>query len=111
MLMSSHGPILTEADNARTVEARVGDMLAIRLHENASTGYRWSPDKLNPAITLTAGGYEAQEADAVGSGGTVQWTLKANTPGTFQIDLKLWRHWEGDKSVQKRFRITLLVKP
>jgi inhibitor of cysteine peptidase len=109
--MASQARVLTEADDGRTVEIRAGETLAIRLPENASTGYRWFADKLDPAVTLTASGYDTQDAGAVGGESTVHWALKANAPGRFPVELKLWRQWEGDKSVQKRFRITLMISP
>jgi inhibitor of cysteine peptidase len=103
--------IFTEADNGKSVELRVGDSVALRLYENAATGYRWSFEQLDPAaVDAREDGYTRQ-SDAIGSGGDMQWTLEAKAPATTQVKLKLWRSWEGDASVQKRFALTLRIRP
>ena len=35
---------LTDADNERTVDLRVGESVRLTLPENATTGYRWAID-------------------------------------------------------------------
>jgi|SRR6185295_1104922 len=101
---------MTETDDGKTVEVRVGDTLELTLHENATTGYRWTFEGLNTkmiaAQEMEYGGTPA----AVGSGGAAKWSLKAIAAGTTKVRLKLWRHWEGDDSVQKRFEVTLIVR-
>jgi inhibitor of cysteine peptidase len=102
---------LTEADNGKTVEVHVGDAVALRLHENASTGYRWAFDDLDTKLVSAQEGTYLRRTDAVGSGGDMQWTVDAKAPGTAPLRLKLWRQWEGDASIQKRFAVTLIIHP
>ena len=114
MPKASSSIAIIETDDGKNIDAKVGDTLALRLHENASTGYRWAFDALDEAkIELVKSGY-AREGDAktavVGSGGDMTWTLKAKSKGTTQIKLKLWRSFEGDKSIQKRFAVTLKIR-
>lgn len=89
----------------------MGDIVSLRLHENASTGYRWAFDDLDTKVVAAHEGTYLPRGKAVGSGGDVQWTLEAKAPGTAQVRLKLWRRWEGDSSIQKRFAVTLIVHP
>ena len=56
-------------------------------------------------------GAHAHSSEAVGSGGETTWRLTPTASGTTQVTLKLWRHWEGDTSIRKRFSVTLSVKP
>ena len=100
---------LTEADAGKTIDVRAGETIVLDLSENATTGYRWALD--GPATKLVevrAGEYK-RSSDAIGGGGEVSWTLRAVAPGTAQVKLKLWRQWEGDKSIQKRFGVTLRI--
>ena len=103
--------MLTEADHGKTVETQVGAELVVRLHESASSGYTWSPDDLGPAISVPAKPTYIRRADAVGGPSDVEWTLTANKAGTFGVGFKLWRPWEGDASIQRRYSVTLLVRP
>ena len=65
---------LTADDSGTTVQARVGDVLAVLLAENATTGFRWHVDTIDDAIDLVSDGYRATPTDVpgeqrVGSGG------------------------------------------
>jgi predicted secreted protein len=39
------------------------------------------------------------------------WRLRARARGRTRVELKRWRHWEGDQSIVERFGITLDIKP
>jgi len=102
---------LGETDNGRRLPARVGDVLEVRLAENASTGYRWAPDSHD------AGVLEAVEASAnypntaVGSGGEAVFRFRVVGPGSATLALKSWRSWEGEGSTRKRFAVTIDAAP
>jgi inhibitor of cysteine peptidase len=100
---------VTAAQHDTVVVARVGDVLAVRLADNPTTGYRWElvpPDA--GAVTLDAEGFEPSSA-AVGSGGTATWRLRVAQAGRVDLHLKRWRPWEGDRSVIERFDVTVDV--
>ncbi len=104
---------LTAADDGRSVDLRVGDRLVLRLHENASTGYRWTldvDDARGPVLSVQALGFQAASA-AVGSGGDALWLLGAQAPGSVTLRFRRWRPWEGEGSVLQRFTVTLQVRP
>jgi inhibitor of cysteine peptidase len=108
--MTQAAATLTDADNGRSVDVHVGDALLLRLPENATTGYRWSFDGLDTAMVSANDGEHARSSEAVGSGGETTWTLSPKVAGTTKISLKLWREWEGDSSIKKRFAVTLAIK-
>ena len=109
--MSQSSVVLTELDAGKTIEARVGDRIELRLRENASTGYRWSFEDPGETILQVSEGTVPASTEAVGSSGDVRWILQARAPGTAPVKLRLWRRWEGDSSVQKRFAVTLIIRP
>jgi len=101
---------MTEADSGKTVEIDVGENLELSLQENATTGYRWEIENLdNKVISVKDEDYQPSSGGKVGGGGTKKWSLKAIAPGTTEFRLKLWRQWEGNSSVQKRFSVNLVV--
>ena len=102
---------LTEKDRDRTVELHVGEAVRVALPENATTGYRWAIETVDPQL-IEAGAAQAKyPANALGSGGEVEWNFLAKAPGTTSIVLKQWRHWEGDGSIVQRFRVQLRLLP
>ena len=98
---------LTEADNERTVELRVGESVRLTLPENATTGYRWAVDRLDRDVVEEAGSEPHPSGGAIGSAGNVTFDFTAKKAGRGEVALKYWRHFEGEGSVVKRFRIRL----
>ncbi len=103
--------ILTSADNGRTVDLRVGEEVALRLPENASTGYRWAVDAVDANLVEIHEGDYVSTSKAMGAGGEAQWSVKAKASGVTPIKLKRWRQWEGDRSIVERFEINLRISP
>ena len=61
---------LTQADNGKSVEARPGDLIVIRLPGNPATGFRWTVDKLDPLCVEAQGSSFSPAGDAaIGRGG------------------------------------------
>ena len=102
---------LTERDDGRTIELRIGERITLELPETAGTGYRWAPDGPVPeAIELSQEPFRPSSS-MPGSRGTATWTLLALVPGEVDLRLKLWRSWEGDASIRQRFGATLHIRP
>lgn len=98
---------LGASDSDSTVEAQVGDTLAVLLAENATTGYRWHPDVIGELLELVSDGYRATVSDVphdqwIGRGGTREFRLVPVGVGLATLSFKLWREWEGDPSVIDR---------
>jgi inhibitor of cysteine peptidase len=102
---------ITEKDNGRTVDVRLGEPVRIDLPENATTGYRWAIDHYNEEFIEAIATEPRYAATAVGSGGEVSFIFQGKKIGTGEIVLKHWRHWEGDLSITSRFCLRLNVRP
>ena len=102
---------LTEADNERTVELRVGASVRLTLPENATTGYRWAIDRLDRDVVEEAASEAHPSGGAIGSAGNVSFDFMAKKAGSSEIALKYWRHFEGDASIVRRFSFRLNAKP
>lgn len=103
--------LLTEKDNGRSVDIRVGESISINLPENATTGYRWAIDHYDPECLKATASEPHYTANAIGSGGEIAFTFEGRKIGSGEIVLKHWRHWEGDLSITSRFRLRLNVLP
>ncbi len=103
---------LSEKDDGRSVDLKVGDDLEVTLPENATTGYRWAVDHIDgPVVNLVSTRPHDPSGGAVGSGGLVSFVFRGEKPATGAIALKQWRPWEGDSSVVGRFRAEVCVQP
>jgi inhibitor of cysteine peptidase len=101
---------LTRGDNDKTIEVQVGDSIVVRLAENPTTGFTWAIDKAGDDVLRLETSEYSPAADAgVGGGGQRSLTFKATKAGTVKLQLKLWREWEGDKSIAERFAATVRV--
>jgi inhibitor of cysteine peptidase len=102
---------LSQADNDRTVDVRVGDNVQVTLPENATTGFRWAVDHFDTTRVELVGSEARYGSNRIGAGGDVAFTFRATKAGTSDVALKHWRHFEGDKSIIGRFRIRLHAQP
>ena len=102
---------LTEADNERTVDLRVGESVRLTLPENATTGYRWAIDRIDRDVVEEAGSEAHPSRGAIGSGGNVTFDFTAKKAGSGEVALKYWRHFEGDRSIAKRFSVRINARP
>jgi inhibitor of cysteine peptidase len=102
---------LTEADNERTVDLRVGERVRLTLPENATTGYRWAIDRLDRDVVEEAGSEAHPSGGAIGSAGNVTFDFTAKKAGSGEVALKYWRHFEGDGSIAKRFSVRINARP
>ena len=103
--------LLVESDHDRTLEIRLGDTAKIALHENATTGYRWSIEHYDKELFTELATEPQYKSGLVGSGGEIMFIFQGKKTGTGDIMLKQWRSWEGDSSVIGRFHIRIHVMP
>ena len=103
--------ILTQADQGKSIQVSSGEHIIVRLGENPTTGYGWAIDQINPEVVSPIGSdYAPASGSGIGGGGERTFAFTAVKAGSSQILLKLWRKWEGDKSVRQRFGVTIQVQ-
>jgi inhibitor of cysteine peptidase len=98
---------LSEQDSGRRVDISLGSSLLVRLKENPTTGYRW--------IVETASGLEQvgdhfEGGGAIGAAGVRLFQFRADHTGSYKLQMKNWREWEGEASVISRFIVEGIVK-
>ncbi len=97
---------LTAADDGRTVDVVVGDVIILWLAENPTTGYRWSLESVEqPAVEMEDDAFVLDSDPQMGSGGMRQFRFGAKAAGTTPVNLKHWREWSGEGSVTDRFAV------
>ena len=98
-----------ESSDNTEVKTQAGDILEIRLPENATTGYRWAlddPDTALFAADSTAADYPKA---APGSGGTAILRVRTVAKGEGTLRLKYWRSFEGEGGIVRRFAVKVHI--
>lgn len=100
---------VSEADDGRTVAGRVGQLVDIRLPENATAGYRWAIEQQDKdRLELVAEKTDYPEG-ALGSEGTAIFTFRLRAAGSATLALRYGRSWEGAESALKHYRLTIEI--
>lgn len=101
---------LSPEQNGQSVSASVGDILEVRLPENATTGYRWQVDRLDDrTVEQVDDTYDATPSAVVGGGGTRKLTFRVKAPAPAVIELEYRRPWEGPGTGSDRWHVELAV--
>jgi len=104
--------VYTEADDGRSVQATVGDVITVRLSENPSTGYSWEP-------TYSAGLEPGEDAfvapsaspELVGAAGTRSFRFEVSAMGKQTFAAVYERPWEaGTAEPAEEFTLTIEVE-
>ena len=109
---SSTRPQLSETDNGKTVQVKVGDQITIALEGNPSTGYTWEAANLDASMFQQFGEIQFRSSNPglVGSGGTLTLKFVTLRAGTAPLTLVYQRPWETDVAPQSTFTVTVIVK-
>ena len=87
----------TRSDDGATLRVAVGDRVALRLPENAGTGYLWTLDEADGVRVVDD--RREQPADAgAGATGLRVLELAVDEPGAHELHLRLQRPWEPASS-------------
>ncbi len=102
---------LTQTDNGKNIKIRLGDRVVVNLKENPTTGYQWTVAQNNSdVLKLESSDYAPLPGRGEGKGGQRTFTFTAQKVGSATPHFKLWREWQGDKSIVDRFAVTVQVK-
>jgi inhibitor of cysteine peptidase len=97
-------------DNGNLVVLPMDSMLRVALAENPSTGYHWQVDDMaDSCLELVSREFFASGDPVIGAPGMVVFCFRPAKPGRCALALKLWRPWEGYKSIVKRFRAVVSI--
>jgi len=91
--------VVTIGHNGGSVKATPGDVIAVHLQENPTTGYRWQRhDEAGFAQTLAFVGdsFEISSKAAPGASGMRIFRFSAQSKGATSLQFTLVRSWQPD---------------
>jgi inhibitor of cysteine peptidase len=101
---------LTTEDNGKNICISIGDLITIKIPENPVDGYKWEVDQYDEKMLQSIGSTFSQLINCESSkAGIRSVSFTAQSAGLSQIDLKHWRNWEGQASVNNQFKITVSI--
>jgi predicted secreted protein len=106
---------LDASADGTTQQLKKGEIMAITLESNPSTGYSWFATISDPKVVVQMGEHQYQEPASssstpiVGAAGTQTFFLQAAETGTATVTLDYKRSWE-DVAPEKTITITVEVK-
>lgn len=103
--------LLDESDDNSHLWLYSGDLLAIRLASNPTTGYSWSNPDSPVNLELLSSKSERGSSDSPGASGFQVFSFKATKPGDSALILTYLRPFEKDTPPVKKFRLTITVEP
>ncbi|MGA9458886.1 MAG: protease inhibitor I42 family protein [Desulfobaccales bacterium] len=108
---ASGGTVVTEKDNGKEIQVKVGDVIELSLEELGSAGYTWEFDQLDANFFKLL----KTETRPVGNqpiGGPVlmTWWLKTKKVGDSQLALDYFRSWEGRAKAVKHFHVKVKIQ-
>jgi len=117
-IISGKEPSLTldASADGTTQQLMVGEVMAITLESNPSTGYGWFAISSNPDVVAQTGDSQFQEPQStsatpiMGAAGTETLSFQAISVGTATLTLDYKRGWETNVAPEKTITIMVEVK-
>jgi inhibitor of cysteine peptidase len=107
---------LDASADGSTQQLKMGEVMAITLESNPSTGYSWFATVSDPDILSQMGDpkylapTESSDTMVLGASGTETFMFQGTAAGSATITLDYKRGWETDVAPEKTITITLEVK-
>ena len=101
---------LTQADNGKSIQIGLGEIVRISLDENPSTGFRWALEQGNDKVLeLLTSDYIQASAPRVGVGGQRVWRFAGKKSGDVRLVMVHRRAWNEERSTVVRLQLTIRV--
>jgi predicted secreted protein len=107
---------LGNAANGTTQLLKIGEVMAVTLASNPSTGYAWYATSSDPDVVSQMGEAQYQEPASnssqpvLGAAGTETLYFEATGAGSATLTLEYKRGWETDTAPDQTITITVIVK-
>ena len=101
--------VVTPTDDGRTIDLPALGTIEVRLPEFPQSLYQWTPYPIERhLLSMTAQRFYANRSKA-DAGGNRVFEFQAGNVGSTTLRFKLFRAWEGDKSIIEKFEVTVNV--
>lgn len=89
------------------LEGAVGELVTLRLPENATTGYQWTVAEVGSGLQQEDERTVVDPAAVPGAAGAHEFDVRPLEPGRWNVLLRLGRSWEGAATQERRVVLTV----
>jgi inhibitor of cysteine peptidase len=109
------GPVVTQAEDGRTIRLPRGETLTLRLESNGTTGYQWEVAALPRNLKRVGDTYEALgqgrgRSAVAGAGGVQILTFKRAATGRGTLRLVYRQPWDREARPEGRFQLVVVAQ-
>lgn len=104
---------LTKQDNARDIVVKAGSVIEIKLSASGGTGYEWTVTKTdNERLELISKDIAVSSGSEMKVGAPVSytWSFRALNSGIANIEMRLYRRWEGPAKAAEIFNLRIRIE-
>jgi len=102
---------LDERNSGRRIELAKGQVLAISLKANPTTGYTWEVVEIDKHVLEQEGEAEFKpQSDLIGAPGVETFSFRAVNAGETFLKLGYRRPWEKDVETERTFSLRVIVR-
>jgi predicted secreted protein len=102
---------VTKEQGGREIALKVGNILLIELPGKGGTGYSWLVEEtFAPYLKLMDQTTRQLKEDRLGGPVMQVWRFRAEQPGACEINMALYRPWEGVGKAVDHFRLKLHIE-
>lgn len=109
----AHSTVVTvqESDAGKSIAAKAGQTIVIRLESNRSTGYRWLLQPGSGVLeSLSDASYTPRAPGEVGEAGIETWSFRAQHSGQETLRFEYRRPWENGVQAAKTLSFPVTVR-
>ncbi len=104
---------LTKQDNARDIVVKAGSVIEIKLSASGGTGYEWTVTKTdNERLELLSEDVAVSSGAEIKVGAPVSytWSFRALKSGIANLEIRLYRKWEGPAKSAEIFNLRIRIE-
>jgi len=101
---------IDERGDGRTLAVGAGDVVVIRLPQNAGTGYLWEVAQLDGPGVVLEDDVEPPDVVRPGAAGRRRFRLRFTEPGAVTFLARHRRSWEPEEAEAGRFHLDVRVE-
>ena len=99
-------------DQEKVVDLKMGDIAAVVLEENPSTGYQWEiiVDPEGALVEVEKKSFQKGEKKLMGAPKTAVWKFSPKLKGKAKLTFNYLRPWEGEESIKETVVYKVRIK-
>jgi len=101
--------VLRKQDAGAPVAVHAASTVTIAVDEHPTTGFVWTVETLEGAVTLMSSSFAPDPHGRPGAGGERRFEVRADAPGSASLRLRYARRWEPPAATAERLAFVFQI--